>query len=166
MTKAHPNRYPSTIGYVMLYTMVRTFKASQELVNLLLKYGFSDNTEGLYPKHYQRIKEHGYDPYSMKRIFCFSPHEDYLLFNYTYITLHHSGPFSHTEERRTLTANELRSLITFYKLPLQIGMEWLEAYTNAFELHKYYHSACAMPEIYNTELDNRIRNIFERITIH
>jgi hypothetical protein len=146
--------------------MARTFKASPELVTLLLKYGFSDNTEKLYPKHFKQMKERGYDPHSMKRIFCFRQHEDYLLFNYVYITLHHNGAFSHTEERKTLTTDELRSLITFYKLPPQGGKEWLEAYTNALDLYKYYRNARAMPEVYNTELDKRITSTFERVILH
>lgn len=145
---------------------MKTFKASQNLVDLFVKYGFSDKTEKLYPEHFKRMKAKGYDPYSMKRIFCFGHHEDYIMFHYVYITLHHTGNFNHTEERKMLTEDELRSLIAFYKLPAQSAKEWLEAYTNALELHKYYRNVCELPEVYNTELDKRIKDTFENVVIH
>jgi hypothetical protein len=144
---------------------MKLFKASQQLVDLLLRNGFTDFTDKLYPHYYKRMNQAGYDPYSMKRIFCFNGTDDYLLFNYVYITLHHTGYFNHTEERHRLTEDELRSLITFYNLPPENGREWLEAYVNAFEVHKYYHTICALPELYNSLTDRLIREVYERIII-
>ena len=145
--------------------MMKLFKASQELVDILLKHGFTDCTDKLYPHYYRRMNQCGYDPYSMKRIFCFGGTGDYLLFNYVYITLHHTGYFNHTEERLRLSEDELRSLIVFYKLPPDKGQEWLEAYVNAFEVHKYYHTVCALPELYNSGTDHLIRQVYKQITI-
>lgn len=144
---------------------MRIFKASQELVNILVKNGFTDYTHQLYPQYYHRMNQLGYDPYSMKRILCFNGTGDYLLFNYIYITLHHTGYFNHTEEKRRLTEDELHSLIAFYKLPPDKGREWLEAYVNAFEVHKYYNAVCALPELYNTDTDLLIRQVYEQIII-
>lgn len=145
--------------------MVKLYKASQELIDLLLKYGFSDKTEKLYPHHYQRMKAKGYDPYSMKRIFCFSQHSDYLLFHYLYIRVHHSSLFNATVEKNYLTTEEVRSLIAFYRLPTQIAREWLDAYYNAFELHRYYEKICALPEFYDTDLDKCIKQAYEEVII-
>ena len=144
---------------------MKIFKASQSLVDLLIKYGFTDKTENLYPEHFKRMKLQGYDPYSMKRIFCFQQHEDYILFRYVYITLHHKGKFNHKTERRLLSEDEVKSLIAFYQLPVQAAKEWLEAYANALGLYKYYRNICALPEVYNTELDRCIKYTFEQVVI-
>ncbi len=141
------------------------FKPSNILIDLLLKYGFTDLTERLYPEHYRRMQANGYDPFCIKRIFGYPPNGDYLMFHYTYIRLHHSGQFSHTEERKLLTADELKSLIVFYKLPVKAAKEWVEAYTNALELHKYYRNICQLPEVFNTPLDQRIKDTFDYVFI-
>jgi hypothetical protein len=142
------------------------FKPSQALVDVLLKHSFTDQTQKLYPAHYKRMKEQGYDPYTMKRIFSYPSHEDYILFHYVYVTLHHQGAFSHTEERKILTGDELRSLIAFYKLPVNAGREWLDAYANALDLHKYYKNICLMPDVFNSDLDVGIRQTFDGVMIH
>jgi hypothetical protein len=145
--------------------ITRLFKTSQGLVDLFLKYGFTDNTAKLYPEHFRRLSERGYDPYSMKRIFCYPPHPDCIIFHYVYINLHHHGAFNHTEEKTLLTEDELRSLITFYKLPLSDANEWLDAYKNALDLHKYYRKICQLPEVFNSLLDKRIKETFELVII-
>jgi hypothetical protein len=141
------------------------FRASQGLVDLFLKYGFTDNTSKLYPEHFKRLKERGYDPYSMKRFFCYPPHDDYIIFHYVYINLHHKGTFNHTEEKTLLTEDEVRSLITFYKLPKNLASDWLEAYKNVLDLHKYYHKICQLPDIFNSAMDARIKETFELVVI-
>ncbi len=141
-------------------------KPSKTLVDLLLKHGFTDLTEKLYPEHFNRMQSGGYDPYRVKRIFSYGPHTDYLMFHYTTIRLHHGGVFNHTEERRWLTGDELKSLVAFYRLPVHIAREWLEAYTNALELYKYYDKICTLPEIFNTDMDYRIKETFERIRLN
>ncbi len=141
------------------------FKASQALVDVLLKSGFSDRTEKLYPEHFKRMKTKGYDPYSMKRIFCLDNHEDYIIFRFVYITLHHRGKFNFKIERRLLNVDEVKSLICFYKLPVEAAKEWVEAYSNALGLYKYYRNICALPEVYNSDLDKCIKYTFESIAI-
>jgi hypothetical protein len=139
------------------------YKPSNQLVDILLKHGFTDLTEKLYPDHYKRMQQRGYDPYSIKRVFSHSAHNDSLLFHYTTIRLHHTGKFNHTEERYALTTDELKSLLVFYKLPAQLGREWLEAYKNALELHRYYHKICLLPQVFNTDTDYRIKETFESL---
>ncbi len=143
----------------------RTFKASDALVDILLQYGFSDNTYKHYPQHYKRMQVRGYDPYNMKRIFVPPHSSDYLIFHYTNMILHHDGVFNHTEERMALSISELRSLVAFYKLPAEQGREWLEAYMNALELYKYYDNIYRLPEIFDSPVDNSIKNAFESTLI-
>jgi len=145
--------------------MVRMYRASQGLVDLLLAHGFNDDTARCYPEHFKRLKLNGYNPYTMKRIFSHPKHGDYLLFHYVYMILHHEGNFTHTEERQVYTEEEARSLLAFYQLSPQLGHEWLEAYTNALDLHKYYQSIQSMPDFYNTPLDEAIKTAFESVQI-
>jgi len=145
---------------------MKTFKASQELVDILLKQGFTDETERYYPAHFQRMKTRGYDPYSMKRMFSFHSQEDYILLHYIYVMFLPNGSFERSEERRLLTENELKSLVAFYNLPSDSRIAWKQTSKKAIDLHIHYQKLCDYPEMYYSPLDKKIKQVFESINLN
>ncbi len=58
-------------------------KPSNELAEVLIKEGFIETTEEIYPKHFKYIKENGYDPKKSKRRFHFEGDETLMvIFDY------------------------------------------------------------------------------------
>lgn len=91
------------------------FKASQELIDILLKYSFTENTKSRYPEHYERLLRFGkYNPDSMKRSFIkgrFRVTFDYINIYFQYNSA--SIFFSTTR----ITKNQLVSFLYFSQLP-------------------------------------------------
>jgi hypothetical protein len=70
------------------------YRASQELIDILLKHGFTENTHIDWPDHIELLEERGeYDPGSIKR--RFRKGRIVIMFNYTniYITYQRQQPF-------------------------------------------------------------------------
>ncbi len=144
---------------------MRTYGASQKLVDILLKNGFADNTEKDYPQHFKKMNEKGYDPDKIKRQFARNSHKDYIIFDYINIHPMYNGSCHGNESRITLTEPELKSMITFYKLTPQDRNAWRKLYDCIPELHLHYEKVCEQPRIYKTPLDKRVKEIFENIVL-
>ncbi len=145
---------------------MKTCSASQELVDILLKNGFIDKTKETYPDHYKRMKEKGYNPYAVRRKFTNHSRRDFIFFDYVNITPLHNGGCTENECRYTPTTDELKSLITFYKLPVHDRGTWSLSYNAIPELHLRYKEICEHPTWYNSAFDKRVKKVFESVIVN
>lgn len=88
-------------------------KASQLLVDLILKYSFVEKTASKYPKHFNLLKDTGkYNPYSVKRYFTKGRMK--ILLDYPRIILSYNSQTFF--DNYTITVLEFISLIYFTSL--------------------------------------------------
>ena len=97
---------------------METFKASEELAQILIKNGLNEITFSKYPEHHNRILEEGYNPHNSKRIFAVNS-DNYVLFDYITIKPFHKKSCNGAEMKVELSENEIKSMIAFFKLPYQ-----------------------------------------------
>ncbi|UKT65963.1 hypothetical protein [Pedobacter mucosus] len=89
---------------------MKKYQASTELIDILLKNGFIENTIITYPLHAARLKGDNYDAQHMKRHFVFVCTRENVLFDY--INMRFPGQIGAS----SLDTAELKSLITYCKL--------------------------------------------------
>lgn len=135
---------------------MKTYTASNELAEILKKNGFKEVTEKEYPEHYKLIQTKGYFPESSKRKFVFTLNSDYILFDY--INIFYKFPHSKIE----LTATELKSIITYYKLPQK---HRVTPDSDILNLHDYYATICKTNEWMKFEGDALIKQMYEAVVL-
>ena len=145
---------------------MKKYKASEELAEILIKNGFVENTKTKYPDHYNRLLNNGYSPNSVKRSFLYKPNHN-LIFDYINIVPYYRKSCNGTEIKIELTENEIKSIITFYKLSSQhksyfkkTGDDIPNLYTE-YESYKSYISSQNKLSKYQTD----IIKIFDEIKI-
>lgn len=91
------------------------FKASQELIDILLKYSFTENTKSRFPEHYKRLLHFGeYNLDSMKRSFIKGKFR--VTFNYINIYFQYNSAPAFFYATR-IEKNQLVSFLYFSQLP-------------------------------------------------
>ncbi len=94
--------------------------ASEDLINIFIKNGFIDITDIKRPEHFKRLQENGYDPHKIKRVISYNGHlKNYVEFDYIMIRACYKEGCDSRNMKNKITANELKSIIAFYKLPSQ-----------------------------------------------
>lgn len=90
------------------------YSASQDLIDILLRFGFKEDTDKVYPMQYAQMKQRGeYDPHSFKR--SFRKGRMWILLDYINIRiLYNSSAFFFDE--MAISIEELTSLIYFMQL--------------------------------------------------
>lgn len=140
---------------------MKTFRASTELVDLLLQNGFSEETVSYFPDHFSRMKEKGYDPKKVKRKFSYSSRRDYIIFNYQDISFVHT--YSDIASGVELEENEIRSALAFYKLTDKERKEYLSTYRNVTDFSLHYHKIKEKEEEQLTRLEKKILQAYEGV---
>lgn len=99
---------------------MKNYTASEELIDILLKNGFTEITKDKRPSHFMKLKEEGYNPDKIKRVFSINGHKkNYIEFDYVMIKARYKEGCSGANMKTEITTDELKSIITFYKLPFQ-----------------------------------------------
>lgn len=136
---------------------MKSYKVSEELVDVLLKFGFKDETDRYYPEHFERLKN-GYDPLHVKRRFSTGSYKDYVIFEFINIKI------SGDNDRYVLTENELKSLIVFHHLSSEDRRKWRESSYGTLEGWKIVADIEEYPTIYPRAFQKRIKTNFESLT--
>ena len=97
---------------------MKTFTASEELAQILLKNGFNEVTENKYPTHHSEIIKNGYIESKSKRAFAINS-KDYVIFDYDMIKACHKGGCNGLNMKIGMSLNEIKSIIAFFNLPFQ-----------------------------------------------
>lgn len=98
---------------------MKNYEASNELIDILVKNGFVEDTSKTYPEHARRLVGDNYDPHGMKRHFSFPGTREKVYLDYINIKLP-TGV-----QRYKMTIDEVKSLIAFCLYPLPTGQHWL-----------------------------------------
>lgn len=110
-------------------------KVSQKIVDILLEYGFGENTTKYYPEHHKRLKQMGeYNPYSVKRSFVKG--RLHILFDYIHMTMRYNSASAFFWESR-ITINQLVSVLYFSKCDT-IQKQYLKKYISRNDLTRIY----------------------------
>lgn len=90
------------------------YEASQELIDILLSYGFKEFTPSSRPEHWNRLQEKGsYSPHSVKRDMRFGRLT--IFFDYINICIKYNST-AYYKTTYKLSETELKSIILFTKL--------------------------------------------------
>lgn len=142
----------------------KLYEVSNELCEILLNNGFNDVTEKHYPNHFVRLKKDGYNPYGCKRAFSID-NRNYIIFDYIHIKPYYKRTCHGDEMKYKLTSEELKSIISFYKLPTPTRTSIHNNYRNITELHLYYESICSSPEIHQKKAALKFKETYESIKL-
>ena len=151
---------------------MKTYKASQELVDILLKNGFTETTKETYPEHFKRMKKQGeYNPGSMKRKFNFEKSKrDYILMDYSIIIPYYRSSANGPDMNSSLTEDQLKSIIVFFKLSAGSKYSWfMKGQKNIIDIHifikdieEYSRFKQIKKEI---AFNKEVKELFERVII-
>lgn len=146
----------------------KKFTASQELVDVLLKNGFTESTEKIYPDHFKRMNKTGfYNPSAVKRRFNFGHNKRHFLnLDYTTIGAYYNTMANSSDINNSLTELQLKSIIAFFKLSTAAKNKWLEKFRgNIVDLHLRYNDLISYPKWYDTVFDKQVKELFESVII-
>jgi len=136
---------------------MKKYEASQELVDLLLNFGFQEDTHVNYPEHSKRLNSGPYDPHGMKRHFKFPGTKETIYFDYINMR------FPTSVDLYSVTEDELKSILTYVSLS-SVDRRGLENDRyNALSILEIIARMKATPRLYNTALNKRVRNKFDTI---
>lgn len=139
------------------------YSPSTELVSILLENGFQDITNKTYPDHYEYIQQYGYDPGLSKRVLQYNRGRDCIKFDYITITPCFQG--AALESKYSLNEDELKSLITFFKLPYHARVAVIGKGLSIFRLHEEYGEIKQYPQYYKGTESKRLVEFFEGIRL-
>lgn len=149
-----------------LFFYMENYKASEELINVLLKNGFTEVTKEKHPLHFDKLITDGYDPLKMKRLFSINGHKrNFIQFDYTMIQARFREGVNSGNMKTEISTNELKSLITFYKLHFQTQNKMKRNGLSIFTLISDYNSIKKHPDFYKKDKSALLLvDIFEKIT--
>lgn len=139
---------------------MKTFKPSQELINILLQHGFAEDTAIKFRIHAKRLEGQNYDPYHVKRHFSFPGTAEKIYFDY--INMHLPTSVSTS----SLNVDELKSLITFCHLSSSDRQIIKNELYKATTIHKLLKNVKESPEIYSRKAFSRAKDIFESLSFN
>ena len=138
---------------------------SQELIDIFLKNGFKDVTAKMYPEHHTLSLNKGYDPRIMKRVLATGT-KNYVQFDYTNIIPCYNGGCTSDDQRYELTEDELKSIITFFKLPYQTRAALRRSRTKIPELYKEYYYSKQNPGWHDKRYEKRLLSVFDSVILN
>ncbi len=142
-----------------------TYQASKKLIDILINNGFKDITNEIYPDHFKRLKENGYDPQKVKRVLAMDK-RNYVKFDYINILPCYHKSCSGPEMKTELTSDEVKSIITFFKLPYQTRSALKRNNLIIPELYKEYYHIKENIERYKDKRSNLIIDTFENVVLN
>jgi len=137
------------------------FFASNQLAKILVQNGFVEKTKSIYPKHFEEMKLEEYNPDKFKRYFKFGRN---VTFIFDYINLKVDVRWLSSIGGISLSERELKSVLTFVKLPYNSKEVLYKKLKNISDLAGYYERICENPQWHKGETDQRIKSIFENIS--
>jgi hypothetical protein len=142
---------------------MQSYEASQTLVDILLKNGFSDATNRYYPDHFNGLQRIPYNPNAFKRVFKFHSQRDNITFDYINIHAYVNGGACGSSTK--LSEDEVKSLIAFYKMPVYFRRKWARSSKSVWHFHEEYKKICANPEWYTRVIDKKLKETFEAVVL-
>lgn len=139
------------------------FYASNSLAELLIQNGFVEKTETIYPEHFEAMKSEGYDPNRFKRYFKFGRN---VTFIFDYINLKVDVRWLSNIGGISLSERDVKSVLTFIKLPNNSKEVLYKKLKNIGELAGYYDRICENPKWHQGATDQRIKSIFENLSLN
>lgn len=140
------------------------YKASEKLIDIFKRNGFREVTEEKYPDHYKRLMHSGYDPKTMKRILTIDG-KNYVKFDYLSILPIFNGGTDGPEIKDELTIDEIKSIVTFFKLPHQTRKALKRHHQNVLNLHERYSGIKRYPQFYKDKGSRLLAELFESVSI-
>lgn len=145
---------------------MNTYYASEELVKIFEKNGFNEITHERYPQHADRIKNNGYNPNAQKRAFIFGNRKrNVLTLDYINIVPYYRGACNGDESRLSVSEDELKSIIAFYKLPAQTQLVFKANGQKITELSVHYQRISQNTDLYKRKSDKQIRSTYENVRL-
>jgi len=144
--------------------MTKTYRASEQLVEVFIRNGFNEITASRYPEHARQIQQNGYNPHAQKRAFIVGNRkQNVLTLDYINIIPYHHGASS--EGTLSLTEEELKSIVAFYKLPAAAQLAFKRSNGKITELYARYKRICENPSSYYRRSDRQIKVVYESVAL-
>lgn len=140
---------------------MKHYLASEELAEILKLNGFKDITQERYPDHHNSMVKNGYDPGKIKRVFAANKF-NYIKFDYISIQIFYKKNLEGDKDE--LSIDELKSIIVFFNLPVNIRTELIKRGQKVLSLHQRYDEIKKEPEFYNDQKSKMILKSFESLT--
>lgn len=136
---------------------MKTYKASKELIDILLANGFVEDTQKTYPEHAKRLIGDNYNPDGMKRHFSYPGTREKVYFDYINIKLP-TGV-----QKYNLNVDELKSLIAFCRLSSTDRSLLVAERYNVLSVAEITSNVNREPRIYSQAAYKRIKQAFESL---
>lgn len=141
-----------------------TYLPSTQLFQTFINNGFKDITNTTYPEHFKKLQESEYNPKVMKRALSYG-NSCRVQFEYLRIVTKYKDNVRGTELRDTFSENELKSIITFCKLPSQTRSALRRQPIDIPDLYKRYYDIKEHPEWYKDKGSKSIVEVFESVKL-
>ncbi len=138
---------------------MNTYKASQELIDILLANGFIEDTQQTFPEHAKRLIGNNYNPNGMKRHFSYPGTREKVYFDYINIKLP-TGIYKYD-----LNVNELKSLIAFCRLSSNDRSLLVTEGYNVLSVPEKTSNVNLEPRTYTKVAYQRVKQAFESLQI-
>jgi hypothetical protein len=136
---------------------MKTYKASKELIDILLTNGFVEDTQKTYPEHARRLIGDNYNPDGMKRHFSYPGTREKVYFDYINIKLP-TGV-----QKYNLNVDELKSLIAFCRLSSTDRSLLVAERYNVLSVPGITSNVNREPRIYSKAAYKRVKQAFESL---
>jgi hypothetical protein len=137
---------------------MKKYEASNELIDILVKNGFVEDTSKTYPEHARRLVGDNYDPHGMKRHFSFPGTREKVYLDYINIKL------PTDVQRYKMTIDEVKSLIAFCRLSSADRSTLAEQHYNVFSIPEIIANVNREPRIYSKTAYKRAKQQFENLS--
>jgi hypothetical protein len=138
---------------------MKKYEASQGLVDILLNFGFQEDTHVNYPEHSKRLNNGPYNPHGMKRHFRFPGTKETIYFDYINMRL------PTNIDLYSVTEDELKSILTYVSLSSADRRGLENDRYNALSIPEIITRMKATPRLYSTALNKRIKDKFDAVEL-
>jgi hypothetical protein len=138
---------------------MKKYEASQELVDILLNFGFQEDTHVSYPEHSKRLNDGPYNPHGMKRHFKLPGTRETIYFDYINMRL------PTNIDLYSVTEDELKSILTYVSLSSADRRALENDRYNALSIPEIITRMKDIPQLYSTALNKRVRDSFNTIKL-
>ncbi len=139
---------------------MKTFKPSNELVDILTNNRIIETTKSDYPIHYARIKKRGYDPGSCKRNFRVG--KSNLIFDYVNINFFYGSVMRFS--RLELNVDKVKRIITFFSMPSFVKRKIIKE-NKKEQVFQYIDKCLYIPDNYQNKVEKLIHDKYVSIKI-